>query len=71
MSKKICDNLGLDSTKEKSMHCYVVVFPDISEHNHATSGELANFREIDPKVLKKITELYQSGIRKKRDKKDY
>ncbi|XP_069811949.1 calcium-responsive transcription factor-like [Dendropsophus ebraccatus] len=51
----------------KGVHSYVVLFPKISDHsNHPITGEAANLREkIDPRVQKKITELYRAGIRKK------
>ncbi|XP_073524300.1 uncharacterized protein [Phyllobates terribilis] len=65
-SKKMNQEITKDN---KVLHCYVVQFPKLSEHrNHPIAGEVANIREkIDPRVVDKILELYQSGIRKKRD----
>ncbi|XP_077106330.1 uncharacterized protein LOC143764550 [Ranitomeya variabilis] len=65
-SKKIKNSL--DTTVEL-IHSYIILFPQFSHHkNHPVEGEDALTKErVDPRIIKKITELFESGVSKRRD----
>ncbi|XP_075184917.1 uncharacterized protein LOC142256862 isoform X2 [Anomaloglossus baeobatrachus] len=65
-AKKIKSSL---ETNIRSIHSYTILFPHISHHmNHPVDGNVAHAKEkIDPRIVKKITELFESGVRNRRD----
>ncbi|CAJ0936289.1 unnamed protein product [Ranitomeya imitator] len=65
-SQKIKDSL--DTTMEL-IHSYIILFPLFSHHkNHPVEAEETLTKErVDPRIIKKITELFESGVSKRRD----
>ncbi|XP_073441615.1 uncharacterized protein [Dendrobates tinctorius] len=65
-SKKIKDSL---ETTIELIHSYIILFPQFSHHkNHPMDGEEAFTKErVDPRIIKKITELFESGVSKRQD----